>query len=75
MATITVRGLDADVQRRLKRRAAANQRSMEAEVRAILSAAVAEGDLVRVWLDVTEPWRGETIQSPLRSTPREVDLG
>ena len=42
MATITVRDLPDDVQRRLKERAAANDRSMEAEARRpdILSAAV-----------------------------------
>ncbi|MFK5634200.1 FitA-like ribbon-helix-helix domain-containing protein [Ornithinimicrobium sp. LYQ103] len=42
MATVTVRGLDDEVRRRLKVRAAANDRSMEAEVRAILTATVAE---------------------------------
>ena len=34
MATITVRDLPDDVQRRLKQRAVANDRSMEAEARA-----------------------------------------
>ena len=46
MATITVRNLDDDVQRRLKMRAAGNNRSMEAEARAILSDAVAAGSFV-----------------------------
>ncbi|GAA1160884.1 helix-turn-helix domain-containing protein [Ornithinicoccus hortensis] len=44
MAAITVRSLDEDVRRRLKVRAARNNRSMEAEVRAILAAAAAEED-------------------------------
>ncbi|GAB6856105.1 FitA-like ribbon-helix-helix domain-containing protein [Microbacterium xylanilyticum] len=41
MSTITVRGLDDDVVRALKLRAAREGRSMEAEVRGILTAAVA----------------------------------
>ncbi|WP_018334951.1 FitA-like ribbon-helix-helix domain-containing protein [Actinomycetospora chiangmaiensis] len=40
MATITVRDLDEEVRSRLRVRAAENGRSMEAEVRAILEAAV-----------------------------------
>lgn len=40
MATVTVRNLDDEVRRLLKIRAAVNNRSMEAEVRAILTAAV-----------------------------------
>jgi DNA-binding NarL/FixJ family response regulator len=43
MATVTVRGLDDEVRRRLRMRAAANDRSMEAEVRAILAEAVSGG--------------------------------
>ena len=42
MATINVRRLDADVVQRLKRRASANNRSLEGEVRDILEAAVEE---------------------------------
>lgn len=44
MATVTVRGLDEEVRRRLKVRAAANNRSMEAEARAILTGAVCPAD-------------------------------
>lgn len=44
MAAITVRSLDEDVRRRLKVRAARNNRSMEAEVRAILTTVVADDD-------------------------------
>jgi plasmid stability protein len=40
MSTITVRGLDDDVKQRLRVRAAAHGRSMEAEVREILAAAL-----------------------------------
>ena len=39
MATVHVRRLDPDVVERLKRRAAANHRSLESEIRQILSTA------------------------------------
>ena len=42
MATINVRRLNDDVVRRLKRRAAENDRSLEGEVRHILAYAVAD---------------------------------
>ncbi len=41
MATLTIRNLEAGVKERLRVRAARHGRSMEAEVRSILSAAVA----------------------------------
>lgn len=44
MATLTIRGLDDDVRQALRVRAARHGVSMEAEARAILSAAVAEDD-------------------------------
>lgn len=44
MAAISVRDLDEGVAARLKMRAARHGRSMEAEVRAILSEAVAAGE-------------------------------
>ena len=44
MATVTVRGLDDAVVRRLEARAAANNLSLEAELRRILETAVAEPD-------------------------------
>ena len=44
VATLTIRNLDDELRRRLKVRAALHDRSMEAEVRVILAAAVAEGD-------------------------------
>lgn len=74
MSTITVRNLDADVQWRLKQQAAANNRSMEAEVRAILSAAVSGSGLARTWIAVTEDLRGDALPIPERSGPRPVDL-
>ncbi len=44
MAAISVRGLDDDVRERLRVRAARNGRSMEAEIREILTAAVSDAE-------------------------------
>ncbi len=74
MATLTVRNLDDEVQRNLKRRAADNGRSMEAEVRAILTAALTEGGLAQTWVESIGPWRGDEIALPQRSEPRRVDF-
>ena len=73
MATITVRNLDDDVQQRIKRQAAANNRSMEAEARAILSAAVQNRGL-DAWITATEGLRGDDLPIPPRSPARELDL-
>ena len=43
MATLSIRNLPDEVHRRLRMRAAGHGRSMEAEARAILEAAVGEG--------------------------------
>lgn len=74
MAAITVRNLDDDVQRRIKQRAAENNRSMEAEARAILTAAVAPRSFVQDWLQLAEMHRGSDLELPPRSVPRELDL-
>lgn len=42
MAAVSIRGLDEDVKRRLRVRAARHGRSMESEIRAILTEAVNE---------------------------------
>ena len=42
VSTLTIRKVDEDVKRRLQVRGAANGRSMEAEVRAILDEAVSD---------------------------------
>jgi antitoxin FitA len=42
MTTLTIRGVDDDTRARLRVRAAQNGRSMESELRAIISAALAE---------------------------------
>ncbi len=48
MAAITVRNLSDETHRALKARASSHQRSTEAEVRAILDAAVADPERVRL---------------------------
>ena len=74
MAAITVRNLPDEVQRRLKRRAAAHNRSMEAEARAILADAVGEADFAEAWIEATAEFRGDPLPLPARSLPREIDL-
>lgn len=74
MAAITVRNLDDEVQRGIKRRAAANNRSMEAEARAILSAAVIGSGFASDWVEATSGYRGDAISVPRRSAPRDTDL-
>ncbi|CAN5777875.1 hypothetical protein BH24ACT15_BH24ACT15_12720 [soil metagenome] len=74
MAVLTVRDLDERVKHRLKRRAAANNRSMEAEVREILGAAVTDGDLVSTWLQATANLRGDPLPLAPRSLPRDVGI-
>jgi plasmid stability protein len=74
MTTITVRNLDEGVQRRLKRQAAAHDRSMEAEIRAILTAAVTKSEFAQAWIEATKDLRGDDLALPGRSIPRTVDL-
>lgn len=73
MAVITVRNIDDDVQRRLKLRAAAHGRSMEAEARDILTAAVSRSRMITDWVDAAQGLRVE-LDLPTRTEPREVDL-
>ncbi|HEU0190033.1 MAG TPA: Arc family DNA-binding protein [Mycobacterium sp.] len=80
MAAISVRDLDEGVATRLKVRAAQHGRSMEAEVRAILTDAVAEAGDERVNLAqaIRERFgaiRGAEIEIPRRlEMPRAADL-
>ena len=78
MATITVRDLDDEVQRRLKERAAANNRSMEAEARAILSEEVRVDTFAADWIRLSDDFRREfggiDLEFPERSPGREIDL-
>ena len=48
MSAITIRNLSEETHRALKARAAAHNRSTEAEVRSILDAAMAPADRIRV---------------------------
>ena len=79
MAAVTVRNLDDDVKERLRIRAAANGRSMEAEIRAILVSAVnapsaAEG-LLSALLNRFGPLGGVDLDLPPRDlTPRAADF-
>lgn len=74
MATITIRNLPEPVRRGLKARAAAHNRSMEAEVRAILEDATAtRPNFVAQWIASTRKLRGD-FTLPERSAPRQVDL-
>ncbi|GAA4675820.1 FitA-like ribbon-helix-helix domain-containing protein [Frondihabitans cladoniiphilus] len=74
MAVITVRNLDDEVQRRIKVRAAAHHHSMEAEARAILSAAVSGGDFGRAWVREFRESPDVDLVLPERSTPRRLDF-
>ncbi|HEY0260393.1 MAG TPA: hypothetical protein VGC18_11130 [Lacisediminihabitans sp.] len=73
MPAIIVRNLTDEVQRGLKRRAAAHNRSMEAEVRAILSAAVGGDGFSSAWVDGVAAFRGDPLPVPPRSAPRDAE--
>jgi plasmid stability protein len=80
MAAISVRDLDEAVASRLKVRAARHGRSMEAEVRAILTDAVAAGEdeqlnLAQVIRERFAAIGGAELEIPPRQDmPRAVDL-
>lgn len=75
MATLTIRNLSDEVRRALKLRAARNNRSMEAEVRAILELSVDNAPrFIDEWLKSADLLRGPEVELPQRSKPREVDL-
>lgn len=80
MAALSIRNLDDDVKHRLHARAARHGRSMEAEIRAILEAAVREsdpaGNLFTSLLDRFGELGGAELELPARSTPaRAADFG
>lgn len=79
MAAISVRDLDDDVRELLRRRAADNGRSMEAEVREILTAAVREPgsgeDFFVTWMERFNRLGGVDLDLPVRAeTARVLDL-
>ena len=53
----------------------ANDRSLEAEARAILGAAVAAKGFGAAWLELAATYRGDEIPLPPRSQLHEVDHG
>ncbi len=69
MAVMTIRNLDEGVRDKLRVRAALHGRSMEAEARAILTAAVdspIERSLLEVLEEMKEILGGEELQLPAR---------
>ena len=78
MATITVRGLDEEVRRQIKLRAAEDDRSMEAEVRQTLTESYAPHNLGMALLElgdwVRSEFGGVDLPIPPRSMPREIDF-
>lgn len=84
MAAVTIRNLPDEVRRALKQRAARNKRSAEAEMRAILEAAVKPDTRVRIGSTLTEMSQAaglsnadvEALEDTRRGRPAEpVDLG
>ncbi len=82
MAALTIRNLDEDVKRRLRIRAAENGRSMEAEAREILRAALRErltpptrGFGTRAAAIFAEAGGAELEIPPRTDMPREIDVG
>ncbi|GII80280.1 plasmid stabilization protein [Sphaerisporangium rufum] len=79
MAAVSIRSLDEEVKRRLRVRAARHGRSMESEIRAILTEAVSEPSesegLMTALLDRFSAVGGVDLELPARSTPvRAADL-
>jgi plasmid stability protein len=74
MATLTIRKLDERTHARLRGRAAQHGRSVEAEVRAILDAAV-ERPGVNILVALHDALPGVDLELPERTDePRDVDL-
>lgn len=70
-----MRNLSPTTQRKIRERAAANNRSMEAEARAILTAAVDDDDgFGSAWLEMATDVGGIEFDLPDRSGSRELDL-
>jgi antitoxin FitA len=79
MAALSIRDLDDDVRERLRVRAASHGRSMEAEVRQILTDAVSEPlemGLAGALLERFGAAGGVELDLPVRTdTPRAADFG
>ncbi|HYU14058.1 MAG TPA: Arc family DNA-binding protein [Stellaceae bacterium] len=78
MATLTIRNVDPDVQKRLRVRAAQNGRSMEAELRQIIKDAIGpngeaekdEVNLAEAIRRIFEPLGGVELELPPRAPGR-----
>jgi antitoxin FitA len=81
MAALSIRDLDDSVKEKLRLRAARNGRSMEAEIRSILTAAATEEerprtDLFSALTDRFGQLGGVELDIPARTTPpRAADFG
>ena len=82
MATLTVRGLSEETKRRLRVQAAEHDRSMEAEIRAILEESVNSRSFADVFAEVRaflaaegEPLGDEFDDVRSHDMPRAVDFG
>lgn len=73
MAVMTIRNLDEEVRDKLRVRAALHGRSMEAEARAILTAAV-DSPMERSLLDVLGKMREILDGEELQILPRDADI-
>lgn len=77
MAAVSVRNLPDDVKEQLRVRAARNGRSLEAEIRHILTDAVGDADhhLGRAMLETFGPMGGVEVDLPeRRDRPRSADV-
>jgi len=83
MASITVRNLDDNVKKRLRKQAAENGRSLEAEVRDILDRASQQAsvtlpvdglDFFKPLRDVVEKYGGVELDIPPRTPMRPLEL-
>lgn len=79
MAAVSIRGLDEGVRERLRVRAARNGRSMESEIREILTEAVAEPPSEGLFITLRNRFQevgGVELDIPPRTEmPRGVDFG
>lgn len=75
MSSIIVRGLDESVKRQLAKQAKEKGRSMEAEVREILTNAARQPSILMALLDVARAAPGESLHIPSRTdTARAADF-
>lgn len=76
MASLVVRGLDDGVRDRLARQAQASGRSMEAQVRDILTRAVSQPNIAMALMEAAQSVGGTELDLPPRDDQaRSVDFG